>query len=63
MDKSQGVQFNLCSTTQSLELIVPCSTQGSLAIDFMGNIKMETESQLIQATALVLKSKNLIHPP
>lgn len=50
MDKSQGVQFDLRSTTQTLELILPCSTQGSLAIDFKGNMKMETESELTQIT-------------
>lgn len=62
MDKSQGVQFDLRSTTQTLELILPCSTQGSLAIDFKGNMKREFESELTQVTGLVLKNKKLIRP-
>lgn len=55
MDKSQGAQFDLRSTTQTLELILPCSTPGSSAIDFKGNMNMETESELTQVTGLVLK--------
>lgn len=60
MDKSQGVQFDLRSTTPTLELILPSSTPGSSAIDFKGNVNMETESELTQVTGLVLKNKNLI---
>lgn len=44
MDKPQGVQSDLCSTTQALELRQPCSAPGSLAHDFKGNMKMEAES-------------------
>lgn len=45
MDKSQDLQFDLHSTTQTLELILLYSPQGRFAIDFKGNMKMETESQ------------------
>lgn len=48
MDKPQGVQSDLCSTTQALELIQPSSALGSLASDFKGNMKREAESDLNQ---------------
>lgn len=39
MDKSQDLQFDLHSTTQTLELILLHTPQGSFAIDFRGNMK------------------------
>lgn len=62
MDKPQGVQSDLCSTTQALELIQPYSALGSLASGFKGNMKMEAESDLNQLNNLIVKNKNRILP-